>query len=413
MKVFLIKTHLKIEPFDDYIQDSLIQNIPLRDIQRDVFEQLRVNIEYIEKNELKDISYEDRLIIYDNIFFTKEFLQYFFKQIKRKTHPVQCAINKKEFDPIVSVDNYTNLKEYNLLPIYFYPKQYKISDSVELIKIDNLTEYNIDYKIPRFLHNQDTARYLFTNKIAIEIKNWPDLVNGNTFANRSLVMKLKKSFFKILKGIILSFSFNEHKIAAKANTIGQNCDIHPSAVLEGCIIGNNVTIMANCHLLFSTVGDNTTISSGSVIQFCSIGSTCLLINPALAYTTMYSGSFIAKSTAIATLIGSGVQITMNVTISDSKFDGGPISIKIGKKNIPTDFRWLGVCLGHNSRIATGVKLMEGLSIPNNYEIHLSDHLTFIPENMPINTPLFVHNKTLRHIPLLSKFQNVTKQEESL
>lgn len=403
MNLYFLESGIIIKPFNVKVSEVLIQNTKLADWQKEAVSKLKVDNCKTVNSIDEIVDSEELILINDNIFFTHEFIQIFLSKARSMRKPCQCTVNAEMYNPQANMEIYKAGKDYEAIGIYYYPGGIQPQTRVETCCMPDLIDVSLEYNsIPPHLLNQSMVSYICSKKIAVEIGNWADLLNANLYANRKILADIGKSRLSILKGIVKTLSTNKYKILGANTKIGRNCDIHPTAVIEGCIIGDNVTIMANVHLVATTVGDNTNITSNSVIQFSTIGESCLIIGATIMYSTIHNETFVGRNVLINSLIGERVQLSVNITISDHKIGGAKIPIKMGRKSIPTRYKWLGACIGHDCKIGADVKLMEGLTVPNGLQIHVGDHLSYIADNMPAQTPLIVQDKALRYIPILKK-----------
>jgi acetyltransferase-like isoleucine patch superfamily enzyme len=123
-------------------------------------------------------------------------------------------------------------------------------------------------------------------------------------------------------------------------TIGDNVTINAGAVIENCIIGNNVNISQDVQLMLSVVGD------GTFLPF----------RAALFMTTVMENSMIAQNTCLQmSVVGRNTFIGAGSTFTD--FNLLPIPIRgldgeeqLGLSNRPV----IGCCVGHNCRIGSGM-----------------------------------------------------------
>lgn len=397
MHAYLLRSERVIDPFGP-VADVLIRNRRLADLQGDAFRKLGLQPRLISRvEEIRDDG--ELVLVEDSIFFTERFLRIFLDQARKQGKPCQCHINAELFNPVADMTTYMSGGSEEPIGIFYYPSG--VSQTAPC-SMPDLLDYDITYgDVPYFLFGQPTVSYLCSRSIAISIDNWADVINANIYANRKAIADITRTPSKIARGIIRSHSLNKHAILGKNNLIGVGCDIHPSAIIEGCEIGDNVTVMANTHLVASTVGDNAIVGSGSVIQFSSVGASCLLFAPTLLYSTVYDHSFIGRNMVINSLVGSNVQLSVNTTISDHRMSASTIPIRMGRRKIPTRYRWLGACFGDGCKVSASVQFMEGLTVPPDLEIHSPDGLSFISPDTPSNVPLIVQNKGLRPIRLLA------------
>ena len=91
---------------------------------------------------------------------------------------------------------------------------------------------------------------------------------------------LKTSRFKLamrgLWAVLRALSFNHWKVMGKLNTIGRNCDIHPTAIVECSTIGDGVRIGPFARVLLRDLADGAELMSGANVEFCTVGRNAII-----------------------------------------------------------------------------------------------------------------------------------------
>ena len=106
--------------------------------------------------------------------------------------------------------------------------------------------------------------------------------------------------------------------------IGQNCKIHPTAVLESCIIGNNVEIGPHCYLRGVVVGDQVMIRENSSIKVAVIGRGSFIVPSDIFNCFIGENSNIVTHILYNCVIGSNTFLGGGVGFADLKFNAEPL-----------------------------------------------------------------------------------------
>jgi UDP-N-acetylglucosamine diphosphorylase / glucose-1-phosphate thymidylyltransferase / UDP-N-acetylgalactosamine diphosphorylase / glucosamine-1-phosphate N-acetyltransferase / galactosamine-1-phosphate N-acetyltransferase len=123
-------------------------------------------------------------------------------------------------------------------------------------------------------------------------------------------------------------------------TIGDNVIINAGAVIENCIIGNNVNVSQDVQLMLSVIGD------GTFLPF----------RAAMFMTTIMDNSMVAQNTCLQMcVIGRNTFIGAGSTFTDFNLIPTPIRALDGKDELSLSNRpVIGSCVGHNCRIGSGL-----------------------------------------------------------
>ena len=161
------------------------------------------------------------------------------------------------------------------------------------------------------------------------------------------------------------------------NHVGKDCDIHPSVIMEGCDIGNNVRVGANAYLQHATIGDGCEIGEYCHLRLCSIGEGTLIPQISrVSATVVYPYAFFATRSVNFGIIGREAQI-YNSLYSDFRLDGTSQTTIFRGKVVDAKVPFLGVTVGHRARVAGGLITAPGRVIPNGVTILPPKDLVFV------------------------------------
>jgi len=123
-------------------------------------------------------------------------------------------------------------------------------------------------------------------------------------------------------------------------TIGDNVHIDAGAVIDNCIIGNNVNVSQDVQLMLSVVGD------GAFLPF----------RAALFMTTIMENTMIAQNTCLQmSVVGRNTFVGAGSTFTDYNLLPTPILALDGKNKLNFANRpVIGGCVGHNCRLGSGM-----------------------------------------------------------
>lgn len=159
------------------------------------------------------------------------------------------------------------------------------------------------------------------------------------------------------------------------NQKGKNCRIHPSAVVEGCILGENVTIGANAVVRMSVIGSGSFIADTAVVSFSVLGAQNFvstgnhLVN-SMTYPEVftihgpYQYSIFGKNAAVFATINSDIRLDLKTIRIPSA-----IGVMDSKQIL------LGVAYGHRCKIGGSNIIAAGRMVPNDYILNPPDFIT--------------------------------------
>ncbi|OFW59948.1 MAG: hypothetical protein A2133_05230 [Actinobacteria bacterium RBG_16_64_13] len=209
-----------------------------------------------------------------------------------------------------------------------------------------------------------------TDKIAIQIDHWVNLWAANLAAILIEGARVKKSSpARLLWLATRAGSLNQYRVLRRLNRVGRNCDIHPTAYIEGSTVGDNVKIGAGAIVRASIIGDDCSIANNATLELSVVGAGSTIFNGCVVqYSVLYPGACISCRYVGLNLAGRDTFISDGVTLSDFRFDGRNVQVLKDGKGIDSGARLLGTCLGHGVYLGAGCVLSPGRAVPNGWRI---------------------------------------------
>jgi NDP-sugar pyrophosphorylase family protein len=161
---------------------------------------------------------------------------------------------------------------------------------------------------------------------------------------------------------------NQWKILSRLNKIGQGCDIHPTAYIEASTIGDSVTVGAGAIIRQSVIGNGTFVDNGVIIEKSVIAENNVILDGHIMYSVLYPGTSASTHRLITSLIGRGVLIGADVTLTNFRFDGKSVTVIKDGIKIDTGNQFIGSCLGHGVYLGAGCIVAPGRTIPGGTRI---------------------------------------------
>lgn len=292
MNAYMITTNKIIEPFSEHPRDSLIVNQELGRLQEETLRSCGLELKPIA-NITEIDERKEHIIFVDSLYFTKELLNEFIARSCVQNRRTTCAA-KPGIATLRSVVNtqdvmiYPDRIEYGLS---YVPAKSPKDDPVPVV-ID-LDQFYEAFPMPEHMFGSKDYPIPVTDLLISQIDHWTNLWAVNIATLLSEAAKLKKaSKLKLLRLALKAASFNKWRVVSKLNRIGCNCDIHPTAYIEGSAIGNNVRVGARSVIRESIIGDKSYIGNNVTIDLSVTGEECNIRNGAVVqYAVLYPGTF--------------------------------------------------------------------------------------------------------------------------
>ncbi len=402
MKAYRLATGAKIELFGDPVGEALIQNKTLREHQRIAVE--RAGCELVDVESEEDIRpVEPCLSFHDDLYLSWGILEDFRQQAEQTpAAPRILALSRNRLTEDLAVTQDAQLTAAHLL----YPVYYRVpgvSAAPEPLVIDVQDGLPLRRKLPTHVYAEGEMTTYLTGKSILQIITPVHLHMANmvSILNRCAGWKPKGLFGLLIRlGARLARKRGPeaqkqdeppkapprafYKYLKRMNQIGKNCDIHPSAIIEGSVIGDNVRIGANCYLQFCNIGDNVDIGPECTLLSSIIGhDTRLVTREWVSMSVVYPNCFFAPRYIQFGIVGRDAQVFPSMYY-DYRLDGKPIQTYFRGKLLGSRSFFLGPVIGHRARVAGGLTVVAGRMIPNG--VHVYPNEATLVSRVPLDLP---------------------------
>jgi len=376
MKAYIVRTGKIIEPFNELPCDCLIGNKTLAMWQQECFLMLGIKpIVLTSKQQIKET--DEYIIVGDNVYFTPELLIEFVTRSQQKKKNTICSLKhgvttQRTISNTQNVSRKEGYVEYNLR--YLPKEKFRKEDSVPIIiDPDQTWEY---LPIPKHICDSEKYTIPLTERFIIQIDHWANLWAANIITVLAEAARLqKKPKIKLLLMAARVRSFNKWRVLSGANKIGRNCEIHPTAYIEGSIIDDNVKVGAGTIIRESMIGNGTFIGNSVTIEESVIGQKSTILHGHILYSVLYSGVFSVAQMISASFVGKDSFIASGVTLTDFRLDRKNVTILKDGIQIDSGNKFLGCCLGNNVYLGSGCVVAPGRTIPSGLHIALEKNST--------------------------------------
>lgn len=364
MKAYVIRNDKRIEPFDEPARECLVLNQTIADVHAELF--AGVGMEMISISDASQIADpNEHIVLGDNLYLTPELLCEFVERSRREKNVAVCAMKcgLTTLRTAVSAQNMPTHSGYTEYDLHYFPEAEYIEATRALVIAPD--DFSASVAMPRHMCGAEKYLVPMTERFVVQIDHWVNLWAANIAAILAGGARLQKSSkAKLLFLALKARSFNKWKILCQLNNIGRNCDIHPTAYVEGSVIDDGVTIGAGAIVRESVVGQGSFIGNGVVIEESVIGEGSSILNGHILYSVLYPHSFSVAEMVSASLVGKDTFMGLNSTLTDFRLDGKNVTVLKDGVAVDSGNTFLGSCLGHGVYLGSGCIVAPGRSVPN-------------------------------------------------
>lgn len=365
-KVILNAPH-PLSPFNEPARDLRIQNTPLWLHQRNVLAPYTTRELELKPGQRMPIDREETIVYRDNLFFDEAYIQAFLSAARNKRRACRAAFSAE--DPafrehaLPLSNSYTPAGTLYLADLWYYPKG-PVAD-VEPLVIDLEAREMGYYHVPTYMADQSgDLTFQVPLRTLIAIDSWvhifiADVVFG-LFSRGARYEKRVNDDLVFKLGLISTALYEGRQLleCSAVVKVGKNCVISPSATIYGpTTIGDNVHIDAGAVIDNCIIGNNVNVSQDSQLMLSVVGDgTFLPFRAALFMTTIMDNSMVAQNTCLQMcVVGRNTFIGAGSTFTDYNLVPAPIRAMDGNGKLNISNRpVMGSAVGHNCRLGSGL-----------------------------------------------------------
>ena len=392
MKIYRIATGAHLEILGDPIGEVPILNIPLAEYQREVCREAGLElVEVGSKDEIDDPA--PHVVFDDDLFFTKGFLVEFVEGARALgTDAVASLPSTGQWRTLAALQDNVAIEENE---VRYHKLRYQApGDSSEPAPVVVDTEAGVLWKmkwLDHVLPGYTATYHPVCDRYLIQVVIPMHLGIANIFARFDRIAQAYRGdtpqkIWRWVKSVARRLGKEEaldrwvidrrrwradrglpriaYHILKHSNNIGKNCDIHPTAWIEGCDIGDNVRVGAFTYLQQATLGDGVDVGEYCHLRLCAVGEGTLIpqvarIGPGVIFPRVF---FAARAVNFG-IIGREAQVYFSL-YSDFRIDHSPQTTLFHGKIVEAGVPFLGVTVGHRAKVAGNLVTAPGRVIPN-------------------------------------------------
>ena len=384
----------QIMPFCEAARDLRIQNTPLWLWQRNLLAPYVTRELELKTGMRLPPVHEPTLVYRDNLFFDEPYIRAFMMEALKRKHPVRAAFSaedpafKEHVLPLSK--SYTPAGSLYLADLWYYPNG-PVVDAEPLV-IDLQAREIGYYHVPTYMADQ-SGDLLFQVPLRslIAIDSWvhvfiADVVFGLFGRGARFEKRLNEDpAFKL--GILSQAIYEGRQLleCSRLVKVGKNCVIDPRAVIHGpTTIGDNVTVNAGAVIENCIIGNNVNISQDVQLMLSVVGDgTFMPFRSALFMTTVMDNSMVAQNTCLQMcVIGRNTFIGAGSTFTDYNLVPAPLRALNGNHELSVSNRpVMGSAVGHNCRIGSGMIVYPSRTIESDVVLVASKERRVIDHNV--------------------------------
>jgi carbonic anhydrase/acetyltransferase-like protein (isoleucine patch superfamily) len=263
-------------------------------------------------------------------------------------------------------------------------------------------EVGIEIRLP-LLGDPERTRMIYpvTSTVAGHVEHWVHVLwlNHQAFGVQIVDMARKDPAWAAKKAIGAFPPTDPAKVVPRLVHCGENVEIHPTATVEGSLLGDNVRIGARATVRNSILGRDVEVGDHGSVIACTLADGAFVTPKSFfVWSTAFEGAVVNNLKMQMSVLGRGAASNHWAGLIDAKFQGS-IGVTKDGEVVSTERSFLGSCIGHDGYIGAKAILMPGREIPNGVFVTMrpDELICEVPDDLPAGVPVVRDGGTL--IPL--------------
>ncbi len=162
-------------------------------------------------------------------------------------------------------------------------------------------------------------------------------------------------------------SLDPGRVAGQYRRVGRGCKVHPSAVVEGSWLGDNVEIGPQAVVRGCVLADGAVVEALAIAEGCVLGAGARVQRQALTkFSVLAAGAHNGGDVQLAVL-GRGAAVKRGAQLFDQAFDQRA-KVRANGGLHPAPLGLIGVCVGAGTLVGAGVRVAPGRALPPGLQV---------------------------------------------
>ncbi len=392
MHAYILRTDSRISPFGEPASTLPVHNEPLGMMQKRVLVGVGCSVEEID--ELADVRRLPCVLVHDDVYFTRHAMAGFLRAVRRpiaasgqshlmaNTSPADVANARAALAASELTERFTPALQGECVEATG-DQRYRAYDIYYLNQLDprrSLAEQSALVAVPHRqtrIRSRTGRRFEPSGRFVVPVslvfchpvRHWSALVTINLLGMTSYFLVQLRA--RPLCAASLPFrmvwrsaSLRPTRWLCGLYLCDHGCRIHPTACIEGAILGRHVRVGPNAVVRGTVIGDHAEIGAGALIEGCTLGRR-VVVNPniILRGCVILDDATIGAYFTQLSVVGRDAVMCPTSGIADFNVQG-TVRVRDGGRTVDSGSRLLGGCVGHGAFLGPHVIMACGYELPN-------------------------------------------------
>ena len=212
-----------------------------------------------------------------------------------------------------------------------------------------------------------------TSTVVMRVRHWVHVLRASHVAPQVWLLERAirepvRSTWRALLGLRATAAARQAAWSRQFVYVGQRCRIHPSAILEGSVIGDDVVIGPGAVVLHSVIGAGSRLEQRTHVSQCTLGRrTFMSLNSSMQACVTFDDADACANNLQACVVGARAGLTsfaraLDTTLFEDGRPGAPVEVVDGERRRSVGELPCGACFGPDTYVGAGATIAAGRMI---------------------------------------------------
>jgi carbonic anhydrase/acetyltransferase-like protein (isoleucine patch superfamily) len=374
MKTYFVRNTAALPPFQKPASRVRLHNATVGSRLR--AQLVEIGCEVVEVDALDRSSIAPgSLVVQDDLVVSSRLLRTFISAIPDRRCSYQCEIDTTRFT-FTWVSEVDGVSAYRTLPLYYVGDD--DDAQAEPLRMTPCTLYELAQELPTRVDQITDMRAYVVDYYGIQLEHWFDLLTASSLYCREYVAELLRPFHRILPHWLMTHVTSWSWFRERQNSIGKRTRIHPTAILEGCVVGDDVVIGPFAYLRCSVIGNRAVIREKSTLTAAFVGEGAFVMGGDVANSYVGPETAIFAPALYNVVFGERGLLGGAGGFADFLVGSGTIVANIAGEKVPSNLPFLGSAVGDDCFVGTNMIFAPGQTIPDGTKVFDNGLVKFLP-----------------------------------
>jgi carbonic anhydrase/acetyltransferase-like protein (isoleucine patch superfamily) len=227
----------------------------------------------------------------------------------------------------------------------------------------------VRFPVPRNILGREHHDHPLTTTVAFHVRHWVHILwLNNLWPQIALVERITQdplaTFLRLLRCIRPTRRARSWAAARSFTYLGQSVDIHPTACVEGSILGHGCRVGPFALVRGSVLGQGVNVEERANVCFSVLGDRDFVSKNSTVFACVgYPDADLCINGMQFCVAGRGSALTSLVRPMDMKYRED-VTIRLKEKSVTVKELMVGSCFGHHTFVGPEVLIAPGREIPN-------------------------------------------------